>query len=119
VVREFVIRAVLGGVLVCLFSVLGEAFKPKSFSGLFGAAPSVAIASLALAFAKDGAGYVRIEARSMLPGAAALFVYGALCVVALRRRHFPVWLAAIAAWGAWLVVAFCAWRVGTQIGLLG
>jgi len=32
---------------VSAFAVIGDLFKPKSFGGLFGAAPSVALATLA------------------------------------------------------------------------
>ena len=34
------VRGLLGGVLVVMFSLLSEALRPKSFAGLFGAAPS-------------------------------------------------------------------------------
>jgi hypothetical protein len=33
----------VGGVVVSLFAILGNPLKPKSFAGLFGAAPSVAL----------------------------------------------------------------------------
>ena len=36
---ELLLRFVIGGTLVCLFAFLGDLFKPKSFAGLFGAAP--------------------------------------------------------------------------------
>ena len=48
------------------FAVFGTVLKPKSFAGLFGAAPSVALATLALTVATDGKSYAAIEARSML-----------------------------------------------------
>jgi hypothetical protein len=38
----------VGGVVVSLFAILGDTLKPKSFAGLFGAAPSVALATLGL-----------------------------------------------------------------------
>ena len=44
VIKELVLRFVLGGVIVSLFSLLGDLWKPKTFSGIFGAAPSVALA---------------------------------------------------------------------------
>jgi hypothetical protein len=46
--KDIVIRFLLDGVIVSLFAVLGDLFRPKSFAGLFGAAPSVALATLAL-----------------------------------------------------------------------
>jgi len=47
-VGELLVRFLVGGALVSVFALLGDLFEPKSFSGLFGAAPSVAIATLAL-----------------------------------------------------------------------
>ena len=47
--------------------------KPKSFAGLFGAAPSVALATLALAVHKHGPAYGSIEGRSMILGAICVF----------------------------------------------
>jgi hypothetical protein len=60
---DYVIRFIAGGVVVSVFAVLGDLLRPKSFAGLFGAAPSVALATLALAFWKDGSSYVATEGR--------------------------------------------------------
>ena len=103
--EELLLRFLLGGMLVSLFALAGELFKPKTFAGLFGAAPSVAIATLSLAYAKHGAGYVSAEARSMLVGCLALFCYSALCAILATRRSLPVWLGAGLAWVVWLGVA--------------
>ena len=104
--RDLVIRFILGGVIVSLFSATGELWKPKTFSGIFGAAPSVALASLALTFERNGAAMVASLARSMLLGSLALFVYAAVCAWAARRRAWPVWLSALSAWLSWFGVAF-------------
>ena len=40
------IRFLVGGVVVSLFAVLGDVLRPKSFARLFGAAPSVALATI-------------------------------------------------------------------------
>ena len=40
---EYLIRFLVGGVVVSAFSMLGDLLRPKSFAGLFGAAPSVAL----------------------------------------------------------------------------
>lgn len=72
---DLLLRFLVGGAAVCAFALIGDLFKPKSFGGLFGAAPSVAIATLALTVHKDGSSYAALEARSMMAGAAALFVY--------------------------------------------
>jgi hypothetical protein len=50
------------------FSLLGDLLKPKSFAGLFGAAPSVALATLFLTAAKNSQEYASVEARSMILG---------------------------------------------------
>jgi len=46
---ELAIRFVVGGAIVSVFAVLGDVVCPKTLSGVFGAAPSVALATLALA----------------------------------------------------------------------
>jgi hypothetical protein len=100
------VRFLLGGLIVSVFAAIGESFKPKTFSGLFGAAPSVALASISLAFHQHDASYVATLARWMTVGALALIVYCAVCVVIVRRARLPVWLEAITAWLAWGAVAF-------------
>ncbi|MFZ0734427.1 MAG: DUF3147 family protein [Candidatus Sulfotelmatobacter sp.] len=80
------IRFVVGGVSVSVFAVLGDIFKPKSFAGLFGAAPSVALATLALTVAKNGARYAAVESTSMMISAIGLFVY-ACCLSRIMARH--------------------------------
>jgi hypothetical protein len=38
---EYLFRLLAGGIVVSTFAVLGDVLRPKSFAGLFGAAPSV------------------------------------------------------------------------------
>src|SRR5215469_13368272 len=84
---EFAIRFLAGGLIVSLFAMVGDVLRPKSFAGLFGAAPSVALVSLSLAFAKHGSGYVSIEGRSMILGAVAFALYSFLvCQLLMRAR---------------------------------
>ena len=52
---EYFVRFLAGGVVVSLFAVVGDVLRPKSFAGLFGAAPSLALATLTLAFWTSGA----------------------------------------------------------------
>jgi hypothetical protein len=49
---EYVVRFLLGGVVVSAFSMLGDMLRPKSFAGLFGAAPSVALATLGILYTR-------------------------------------------------------------------
>jgi hypothetical protein len=61
---EILLRFAIGGVVISSFALLGDLLKPKSFAGLFGAAPSVALAALGLTVAGEGRGYAATEARS-------------------------------------------------------
>jgi uncharacterized membrane protein (GlpM family) len=115
---ELVLRFVLGGLIVSLFAMTGEMFQPKTFAGLFGAAPSVAIATLAMAYVNQDGGYVAVEARSMLIGCAGLLVYGAACVATARRKRLPVWLGATLGWGAWAAVVLPAFVALRAVGAL-
>src|SRR5580700_1059163 len=67
--KELIFRFLTGGVMVSAFAFLGDIFRPKSFAGLFGAAPSIALATLALTILTDGKEYAAVEARSMVGGA--------------------------------------------------
>ena len=74
---EIITRFLIGGLVVSSFALIGSLFKPTSFAGLFGAAPSVALASLAFAVADNSAAYATLESRSMLIGAVAMGMAGA------------------------------------------
>ena len=63
---DYVIRFLAGGLVVSVFAVAGDVLRPKSFAGLFGAAPSVALTTLTLAFWKHGADYVSTEGCPMI-----------------------------------------------------
>jgi uncharacterized membrane protein (GlpM family) len=102
-VATVVIKSLLGGALVLAFAALSETLKPKRFAGILGAAPSVAIAGLAVGAAAKGPADQAHAAHSMIAGAVALAVYAAVAVVALRR--FGVGKGATVAGIAWLVVA--------------
>ena len=107
--HEVAVRFFLGGAIVSAFSILGELFKPKTFAGIFGAAPSVALATLALAFHTHGAPFVAVETRSMLLGAVAFVGYSAASMVIVRRETVPVWLGAGLSWAVWFAIAFGLW----------
>jgi hypothetical protein len=109
--REILLRFVIGGAVVSAFAALGGLFKPKSLAGLFGAAPSVALATLSLTVASNGPLYAAIEARSMTAGAVALFIYTSCVCWGMMRLEWralvattvviPLWLAS--AWALWLI----------------
>lgn len=111
---EHVIRFLAGGLLVSLFATIGDILRPKSFAGLFGAAPSVALVTLSLAFWKHGGGYASTEGRSMILGAIAFVVYSFLVCQLLMRLRCSALTATTAAAAAWLAVA-----IGLEQILLG
>lgn len=108
---ELLLRFVFGGVIVSAFAVIGDIVRPKSFAGLFAAAPSVALASLGLAFHTHTAERVVLETRSMLIGAVALGVYSLVVGQLLKRRGWNTVVAAGASWAVWAAVAFGLWAV--------
>jgi hypothetical protein len=92
-----------------VFALLGDLLKPKSFAGLFGAAPSIALATLALTAMKEGKDYASLEARSMVLGAAAFFLYACVVGRLLIRRRVPVLFTTSAAMILWFGCAFGLW----------
>jgi Protein of unknown function (DUF3147) len=105
---EIILRVVLGGAVVSAFALLGDLLKPKSFAGLFGAAPSVALATLTLTVIQHGRAYASVEARSMVLGAIAILVYATVVSWAMLRKKWP----ALPVTG----VALLLW-LGTALGL--
>ena len=92
--------------MVSAFAVLGDLFRPKSFAGLFNAAPSVALATLALTALKETSHYVALEGRSMIIGAIALAVYSQFTSWLLMRCGWTSLKAALAALVLWFTIAF-------------
>jgi hypothetical protein len=96
-------KTIFGGVLVLVFAALSETLKPKRFAGILAAAPSVAIAGLAVGALSKGPADQAHAAQTMIAGAVALAVYAAVATVTLRRFG-PLKGASIAGI-AWIVVA--------------
>jgi|SRR5580704_50075 hypothetical protein len=94
---QLIFRFAIDGSIVSLFAALGDVLKPKSFTGLFGAAPSVALAALGLTIAADGKLYDATVAHSMIVGAIALFAYAAFCSRMRRRNRMHSTLASTSA----------------------
>ncbi len=108
-VIELVVRFVLGGVVVTAVAVLGDVLQPKSFAVIFGAAPSVALATLGLTFASHGGSYAGLEGRSMIAGSAAFLLYTVLTSRLLLKRTGDTLVVASIACTAWLALAFGLW----------
>jgi len=106
VLGEIVIRFLVGGIVVSLFATLSDVLRPKSFAGLFDAAPSVALATLTLTVAKDGPEYASTEARAMIAGAIGLLVYAQVTSWMLMKRRPSSLAAASAALPVWFAVSF-------------
>jgi len=108
-VKEILIRFVIGGLVVSLFSLISDLLKPKSFAGLFGAAPSVALASLGLASLTEGKEIAATEARSMILGAAALLAYAAMLSYLLLRFRVGAFRVALPGLLLWVGMAVGLW----------
>lgn len=81
------VKALAGGSLVVAFSLLSEALQPKRFAGLFGAAPAVAIAGLAVTLVSNGVLDARRDTLGMLAGSAGMVAYAAATVLLLKRAN--------------------------------
>jgi|SRR5690242_11775763 uncharacterized membrane protein (GlpM family) len=103
---ETLIRFIVGGLFVSAFAVLGDILKPKSFAGLFGAAPSVALATLILTIHSQGRDFAAAEARSMTFGAIAFFIYACAVCRMIMRYKLSASRVVIASITIWLAIAF-------------
>jgi len=102
---EYLVRFLIGGVAVSAFALLGDLLRPTSFAGLFGAAPSVALASLGLAVINHGAPNAATQALAMIAGAVALFCYSILVCRLLIRGRWSALSATLTCLLVWLAVA--------------
>ena len=108
---DFLIRFFVGGVVVSVFAILGDILRPKSFAGLFGAAPSIALATVEISIHEHGKAYAAFEARSMLMGAAAFLLYAAAASRLLRTRKLSALNAAFALIPIWFGVSLGLWSI--------
>ncbi len=109
--KEIVVRFIIGVAVVSFFASLGEVFRPKSFAGLFGAAPSIALATLGLTIGHEGKAYAALEARSMIAGALAFFFYAAAVSWVLMRYKPPTLTASVTLLPIWFGISFALWAV--------
>ena len=108
---EHVIRFLVGGLVVSAFAVLGDILRPKSFAGLFGAAPSVALPTLAIAVVQHGAPYASAQSSTMIVGAVALVFYGVIVCHLLMRARLRALPATALGTATWILAAFGLWAV--------
>lgn len=102
---EYGLRFLAGGIAVSAFATLGDSLRPKSFAGLFGAAPSIALATLLIILSHKGAPFAAMEGRSMIVGAFALAAYSWVVCVLLKKILLSSWTATMAALVVWFVIA--------------
>jgi hypothetical protein len=103
---ELALRFFVGGFFVSIFAVLAEIFRPKTFAGLFGAAPSVALATIGITIYDKGNAYAALEARSMVFGAIAFLLYASTASWLLMRYKPRVLTATIALLPVWFGASF-------------
>jgi hypothetical protein len=109
--KLILLRFLIGGVSVSLFSVLGDLFKPKSFAGLFGAAPSVALATLALSVVTEGRENAELQSTSMMASAIALFCYSSCVSWMMMHRPRKALLVTLLLLPIWFGVSFGLWSL--------
>jgi hypothetical protein len=108
---QLVFRFILGGLIVSLFAALSDVLKPKSFAGLFGAAPSVGLATLGLTVPADGKPYAVTEARSMAAAAVAFVAYACIASRLMMRHQWHAAAASIATLAVWFAISVGLWLV--------
>ena len=108
---DLLLRFLFGGIIVSAFAVLGDIFHPKSFAGLFGAAPSIALATLGLTILHNGHLYAATEARSMTLGAIAFFIYASVVSFFLMRFKPAALTITLTLLPLWLGVSLGLWAI--------
>jgi Protein of unknown function (DUF3147) len=103
---EYVVRFLVGGAAVSAFAMLGDVLRPKSFAGLFGAAPSVALATLGIAIYQHGSAYAALQSHSMMAGAIALALYSIVVCHLLIRARLRAVVATLSSLVIWFIASF-------------
>jgi hypothetical protein len=103
---ELIIRFLIGGIIVSFFAATAEIFRPKSFAGLFGAAPSVALSTIGITILHHGKAYAAIESRSMIFGSIAFFLYATAASWMLMRFRPRALTATVALLPVWFGASF-------------
>lgn len=105
---ELLWRFLLGGAFVSLFALVGDVLRPKRFAGIFGGAPSVALATLALTAVKSGPLTASLEARSMILSSLGFVLYVYLAQRALATGRWSPVLVSLGGLGIWALAAFAS-----------
>jgi hypothetical protein len=97
------IRALIGGTFVVVFALVSDMLKPRMFAGLFGAAPSVALASLIVTSLVKSPMTAEMSATGMVVGGVAMVVY-CLMATLLVPRIGALW-GSMVSWTGWGITA--------------
>jgi uncharacterized membrane protein (GlpM family) len=97
------VKGCLGGAFVVAFSVLSEGLRPKSFAGLFGAAPSIALGALTVTAVTRSTAAGRDQSLAMIVGAVAMILYCAAAIPCVDR--LGALRGSVAAIAIWFAVA--------------
>jgi hypothetical protein len=106
---EMVLRFLIGGVLVSAFAVLAEMFRPKSFAGLFNAAPSIALATIGITLGLHGREYAATETRSMILGAVGFLCYATSASWLMMRLQRGVLVTTLVLLPLWFGASVALW----------
>jgi hypothetical protein len=113
---ELLWRFLLGGAMVSLFALIGDVLRPKRFAGIFGGAPSVALATLALTAAKSGAALASLEARSMILSSLGFVLYVYVAGRLLATARWSPLLVSLGSLAVWSLVAATAGLLLLRLG---
>lgn len=94
--------------MVSLFAMIGDVVWPKRFAGLFSAAPSVALATLALTVSTSGTAIGALEARSMIAGSVGFIAYALVSERFLATGSWPALSVAASGLPVWGLVTWVA-----------
>lgn len=107
------LKGLAGGCFVVAFSLVSHAVQPKGFAGIFGAAPSIALASLLVTISDKGVDAARMQSFSMIFASFAMVAY---CVTALWSvDRFGALRGSAVAFVAWFAVAAVALAVVLEL----
>jgi hypothetical protein len=109
------LRGLAGGLLVVAFALIAEVVDPKAFAGLFAAAPSVAVASLAITVITESSSKARQSSIGMVVGGIGM---AACCVAAVgaipRLKALLGSVTAVLGWGAVALGLYWAVFIGAR-----
>jgi hypothetical protein len=108
-VLPIVLKGLVAGTFVVVFAVISRSVAPKSFAGIFGAAPSIALASLTITVLDKGAAPGRMQSFSMIFAGLAMVAYCATAVITVDR--FGALRGSVIAFFSWFVVGALAYLV--------